>query len=855
MINKFYFMSSREENMYKAIIMIILLTLTISIWADVKTCVPVVKVLENQINQVVVSDGLGGAFVAWQDGRSGGVNIYAQRVDTDGNMLWADNGVLVCGAANDQGQLSMISDGNNNAIIVWQDNRNSNLDLYAQKVNSLGAMQWTSNGVAVCTNATIQSIPKMSTDGTNGAFITWSDDRNGDNDIFVTHINAAGFVSPANGTRIGDNTAGISQRNPEIVNDGALGAIIAYEQMSPTNGWDIFAQRIDASCTIQWIGGGVPACIAAYDQLNPKLANDAIGSAVIVWEDFVNSANFDIYAQRVASVPPTGAIQWAAGGVLVKGGAYDQLKPVIATVAPNTTVIVWQDFSNGTNFDIYAKKISGTTTPTFDWGGAPYYAVGVPVCTLQGGTNQINPQIVIDNNDGGVIIVWQDDRNLIASGEDIYANHLDSAGSFKGEGVTNGYGICTFTGDQTMPKLANNSPNDVVFAWMDTRDWLTLGYDIYTLGVEAPGHTYFIESHDVLTPAGTDLGAEILFNGASFPTPIHTSYTFGLDGNEPLLAGIYTVIHPDYAGWVPVSVTITDIDQDYTTNFLGIRYILNVTSTPTSQGILKDTVDLGVLTNSTFYNSNVAALTGDYTLEAAPDGFIWVPSDIDVIAGDFNVGNNYTYTINFELTPETLPVEFTSFRAIATSEYFVNLFWTTQTETNLSGYYVYRNTESDIGSSIRVSGIISATNTSQSTNYNYTDREVEAGNTYYYWLQALDLNGVVNFHGPISVLLDDSTITPVVPGKTCILPVYPNPFNPTTNIPYQIKTPETVTISIYNNKGQLVRSFSRNHAAAGVFNVSFDGRNSNGKPLACGVYTCIMKAGQYNSTTKMVLLR
>jgi hypothetical protein len=645
--------------------------------------------MQNQINQVVVSDGLGGAFIAWQDGRSGGVNIWAQRVDTDGNMMWPDNGIIICSAPNDQGQLDMISDGNNSAIIVWQDNRNSNIDLYAQKVNSLGAVQWTLNGVTICNDASVQSPPKIVSDGNFGAFITWHDDRNGDNDIFVTKVDASGFVSPANGTQIGNNTAGLAQRNPVICTDGALGAILAYEQMSPTNSWDIYAQRINASCSILWIGGGVPACIAAYQQVNPRIANDGIGSAVIVWEDFINSANYDIYAQRVGSTPPSGAIQWAANGIMIKGGDYDQLSPEIVSVGLNSSVIVFQDFGNGTNWDLYAKKISGTTTPTLDWSGAPFYAEGVPVSTLQGGTNQINPQIVVDNDNGGVIIVWADDRNLLSTGWDIYAQHLDSAGSFKLEGVVNGYGICDFSGDQEFPMLTNNSPNDVVFAWRDTRDWPTLEYDIYTLG----------------------------------------------------------------------------LDED-----------------------------------------------------------------------------------------ETLPVELSSFTAVVTSENYAKLQWVTQTETGVSGFYVYRSNSSVLNTSILVSPMISATNTSQESNYSFIDQEVEGNNTWYYWLQNIDLNGHSDFHGPINITLHDN-VTPILPAMTEMTKAYPNPFNNITSITYLVSKSEDVKIEIYNLKGQVVRSLVSGTKNPGSYSLKWNGNNDKGRSVSSGVYYIRMTAGDYITTQKVMYIK
>jgi hypothetical protein len=245
---------------------------------------------------------------------------------------------------------------------------------------------------------------------------------------------------------------------------------------------------------------------------------------------------------------------------------------------------------------------------------------------------------------------------------------------------------------------------------------------------------------------------------------------------------------------------------------------------------------------STIYNPNDGSWTASQCIFTVPAG----KAD-----GDYEV----ILKLNDE---ETLPVELSSFTAIATSDYFVNLQWITQTETNLSGYYIYRNTQETLHNALRVSDIIAGTNSSQSTYYEFTDSEVETGNTYYYWLQSIDLDGTINYHGPISVILgnpNDHNDTPVVPNSTRLLSVYPNPFNPVTTIPYQLTTPETVHLSIYNSKGQLVKSYTKKHDTGGTFSIRFDGKDSHNKALANGIYHCVMKAGLYSASTKMVLLK
>lgn len=104
---------------------------------------------EQAVN-AVVSDGSGGAFVAWHDGRSGGgsKHIYAQRVDALGAVLWAAEGTLVCNASSLQEKPVMLADGAGGVVIIWLDGRHgSHSVVYAQRLNGAGNAQWTTNGI------------------------------------------------------------------------------------------------------------------------------------------------------------------------------------------------------------------------------------------------------------------------------------------------------------------------------------------------------------------------------------------------------------------------------------------------------------------------------------------------------------------------------------------------------------------------------------------------------------------------------------------------------------------------------------------------------------------------------------
>jgi hypothetical protein len=84
---------------------------------------------------------------------------------------------------------------------------------------------------------------------------------------------------------------------------------------------------------------------------------------------------------------------------------------------------------------------------------------------------------------------------------------------------------------------------------------------------------------------------------------------------------------------------------------------------------------------------------------------------------------------------------------------------------------------------------------------------------------------------------------------------YPNPFNPTTTIDYQLPQTADVTLEIYNVLGQKVRTLVNTRMAAGRYQAVWDARNDAGTSVGSGVYIYRFEAGDYKSVQKMVLLK
>lgn len=226
-------------------------------------------------------------------------------------------------------------------------------------------------------------------------------------------------------------------------------------------------------------------------------------------------------------------------------------------------------------------------------------------------------------------------------------------------------------------------------------------------------------------------------------------------------------------------------------------------------------------------------------------------------AGDLGSGSN-TGTINGAMWDEsiTLPVELSSFAAVPTAQNYVTLQWVTQSETNVLGYYIFRNNRNDVATASIVSPLITATNTTNQTTYTYTDTDVDTGQ-WFYWLQNVDFDGTDTFHGPVlcSVGQPNESGTPPIPVKSGIQNIYPNPFNPTTTLVFYLVKPGNLEVTIYNSRGQMVRAFNEGFKENGEYRIMWDGKDANGANCSTGTYVVRMITGNEVFLRKATLMK
>ncbi len=123
-----------------------------------------------------------------------------------------------------------------------------------------------------------------------------------------------------------------------------------------------------------------------------------------------------------------------------------------------------------------------------------------------------------------------------------------------------------------------------------------------------------------------------------------------------------------------------------------------------------------------------------------------------------------------------------------------------------------------------------------------------------YSFYALSVDNVGNLETAITERATIDAVTgveeDVLPKEFSLLQNYPNPFNPSTTISYSIPKESVVDIKVYNILGQEVRTLINQRQKPGTYKIIFEGKN-----LASGVYFYTIKAGEYNSVKKMLLLK
>lgn len=257
----------------------------------------------------VATDGAGGAFVGFEDSDGGYLSIFGNHVDSQGRVLWGQNGIMVApyGATPAQSSVRVASDGVGGALFAFNDNRGPGPGIYAQRMGPTGALMWGASGLVLCALSNTRLVQSVVGDGTGGMIAFWVDARSTFSfDVYAQRVTAAGQpVWTPNGLPL--TTSPLGDDRVSAIPDGEGGAFVAWDAASHALGFDLVAQRVD---TWGYLGTNEPAITSVRD-----VANDQGGRVKVAWDASWLDANLfgTVQLYRVwRSVPTSGPFAAAA---------------------------------------------------------------------------------------------------------------------------------------------------------------------------------------------------------------------------------------------------------------------------------------------------------------------------------------------------------------------------------------------------------------------------------------------------------------------------------------------------------------------------------------------------------------
>lgn len=463
--------------------------------------------------------------------------------------------------------------------------------------------------------------------------------------------------------------------------------------------------------------------------------------------------------------------------------------------------------------------------------------------------------------------LWCDDGDdVFESGQD---DDMGSAGGTYTDWTHTSWGT-TFT--------ISGSNDDIT----DSGKTFFLTADLSSSAVETRDFKVTLNSTtDIVTDADTESGSFPLSGNLHYLDGYFTisggdygdaAFTPGTDDNPFFTFNVSVNQGTDTMTRVDISLSGTAVDGDFPDTNDAFQLYVNDSADFAGATAIGSAIDFNSSLSFTGLTEEITTSTKYYFLTCDIDsdavGTHTVQATLTA-ADDEPTFTNYANILDADAGAisgeiHTLPVELSAFNITNTGR-IVNLEWTTQTETENQGFNLWRGSSEsslDDGTAYKVNGanlIPGAINSSEPVDYHYDDNyRIDYGRTYYYWLESIDLNGIQELASfasftPINNQNDGNTNLTPVPGLHAN---YPNPFNPRTYIEFAVDSSTRAILDIYNVRGQHIANiFDETAAPDKYYRVMWNGKDSNDKDVAAGVYFYRLRTNEIDETKRMLLLK
>jgi hypothetical protein len=247
-------------------------------------------------------------------------DIYGMKVDSAGNPFGSV--ILICTAASNQEYPKIASDGTD-YLIVWQDNRSGEKDIYARLIEADGT---PGTEIQICIESGNQTDPSIAFDGTH-YLVVWADNRSGNWEIYDRTINTDGTLGVENII----STSPLSEPYGTAVVWNVEKYFVVWD-----NDMDIYGRLANMDGTPST--DDIVICNLTNSQYWPAVSREG-ANYIVAWNDYRN--DYDIYAQRVS-----GEGNLIGEEIAICTEPNSQFRPAVASNR-NNYFVTWNDYRNG----------------------------------------------------------------------------------------------------------------------------------------------------------------------------------------------------------------------------------------------------------------------------------------------------------------------------------------------------------------------------------------------------------------------------------------------------------------------------------------------------------------------------
>lgn len=243
-------------------------------------------------SKIAITSDFATTTVVWQDERNGNVDIYAQSFDADGNALWASDLQVSSGAENEISPVAVF-DSDNNIIISWTEDGAVSKNIYAEKFDLAGNDLW-GGSVNIASESYDEYSPAITADNSENFYLSWTEDNAGILNIKIAKYNSAGVLQWSGVANLESPSS--DQYEPALVADSSY----IYISWTDDRGGDadIYAQKYDTNYNAQWAGDQkISVSLTGGSQSNSVLAINNSEENFSAWQDS-RDGDYNIYATR-----------------------------------------------------------------------------------------------------------------------------------------------------------------------------------------------------------------------------------------------------------------------------------------------------------------------------------------------------------------------------------------------------------------------------------------------------------------------------------------------------------------------------------------------------------------------------